>query len=729
MPNKLVTLQQNESIANAVISKVKNKGYALATDIAPVETSPTTSAHATGDLIIYNGELYKAKTDIAVGATLTVNTNIEATTVADSIETGGSGITVDDALSTISTNPVQNKVITQTINDITKMLFPKLTITSRANASYTATCNGKEIAGTIGSNGTAETYLSELGTWTVTVSDSHGTKSATVSASSMGTAYSATITFATLTVTSDTGNTITATNGNYTVSGTATGGTCNLELGVGTWSLTATDGTLSVSDSVTINTSTTTTSKTLKFPTLTVTSDSGNSISATDGTRTVTGTATGGSCVLKVIPGTWTVTTTNGTVSATSASTSVSAHSTNYNVSILLPYITLTGDVGNTVTATKGTTVVSGTVTSGGTCVLKVEVGTWTVKSTSSSNSNIYVSDTVSVSTNGINYPITMKLPTITVTTAASASVSATKSGVTVSGTANSSGVCVLKVAVGTWSVSATSGGSTKTSSATLSAHSTNVNVSIEFLNAWQVIQQKVRNGTAATEYPVGTQLQVTKGNTTLTFDVVAHDVATPTDTTKTHSMTLVLHDLLPDYMMFDNAEPNNSDSNRKSYGNNRYSVSNIRQWLNSSGAAGSWYSNQHTADAAPDYASTKAGFMNDIDSDFLGVIGQTKIRVAKNTVTDGGGYEDINDKFYLPSTTEVGLANENNIAEGALFPYFDSNNKRIKSKAGGSAYDWWLRTPYSGNSYYARGVNAGGSRSNGFAYFAYGVAPACNII
>ena len=37
----------------------------------------------------------------------------------------------------------------------------------------------------------------------------------------------------------------------------------------------------------------------------------------------------------------------------------------------------------------------------------------------------------------------------------------------------------------------------------------------------------------------------------------------------------------------FDAIEGSNSDSNRKSYGNNNYAVSNIRQWLNSDAVAG----------------------------------------------------------------------------------------------------------------------------------------------
>ena len=47
--------------------------------LAPVETSPATAAHAAGDLLIYNGTLYRATADIAIGDTLTVGTNISAT--------------------------------------------------------------------------------------------------------------------------------------------------------------------------------------------------------------------------------------------------------------------------------------------------------------------------------------------------------------------------------------------------------------------------------------------------------------------------------------------------------------------------------------------------------------------------------------------------------------------------------------------------------------------------
>ena len=48
----------------------------------------------------------------------------------------------------------------------------------------------------------------------------------------------------------------------------------------------------------------------------------------------------------------------------------------------------------------------------------------------------------------------------------------------------------------------------------------------------------------------------------------------------------------------FDAIESGNSNSDRRNYGNNRWTLSNVRQWLNSQAAAGKWYSAQHGADA-----------------------------------------------------------------------------------------------------------------------------------
>ena len=198
----------------------------------------------------------------------------------------------------------------------------------------------------------------------------------------------------------------------------------------------------------------------------------------------------------------------------------------------------------------------------------------------------------------------------------------------------------------------------------------------------------------------------------------------------------------------FDAKEPSNSNSDRRSYGNNRYSVSNIDKWLNS--AAASWYAAQHGADAPPTAANcwnnhnpydTEAGFLANFEADFRNAILNSTIRVAKNTATDGGGYEDIVRQVFLLSNTNVGLSNENGVAEGSLWSYFNSASRRqcyptaeavskstyTSSSLSASQYWWWwLRTPNASNAYYARGVYTDGSLSSGGACRGYrGVRPA----
>ena len=135
------------------------------------------------------------------------------------------------------------------------------------------------------------------------------------------------------------------------------------------------------------------------------------------------------------------------------------------------------------------------------------------------------------------------------------------------------------------------------------------------------------------------------------------------------NSVTLLTERII-DVRGFDAKEPSNSDSNRKSYGNNRYKDSNLRQWLNKSGYP--WFSKTHTADEPPTDAGmsqptgydTKQGFLSSFTQEELNAILDTTLTVAKNTVTDGGGTETVVDKVFLLSNTEVGLANEPGGAE-----------------------------------------------------------------
>ena len=226
------------------------------------------------------------------------------------------------------------------------------------------------------------------------------------------------------------------------------------------------------------------------------------------------------------------------------------------------------------------------------------------------------------------------------------------------------------------------------------------------------------------------------------------------------NSVTL-LTDKFIDLRGFDAREPANADADRASYGNNRYRSSNLRQWLNSGGAANTWWVaqnltdgvlNTNNKDATPADAGMVQptgyddiqGFMNNFTAPELTKMLDTTLTVAKNTITDGGASEVVTDKVFLLSNTEVGLANENSIVEGSLFSIFAADANRIaymtdqgfvntlsasKPATVGTAWYWWLRTPHSSFSYYVRVIPGNGTLSNDNAYNGYhGVRPALNL-
>ena len=174
--------------------------------------------------------------------------------------------------------------------------------------------------------------------------------------------------------------------------------------------------------------------------------------------------------------------------------------------------------------------------------------------------------------------------------------------------------------------------------------------------------------------------------------------------------------------------------------GNNRYSQSAMRQYLNSNAAAGSVWTPKNVWDRAPSWATTTAGFLNGMDEDFLSVIGEVTKRTALNTVSDGGGYEDTIEKFFLLSRSEVYGGNEVTGGEGAAYPYYSdysdlgsagtgNDSNRIKYRSGSAQY-WWLRSPDAGGAGGVRSVGAAGSVTSYLAIsLSNGVAPACCII
>ena len=170
------------------------------------------------------------------------------------------------------------------------------------------------------------------------------------------------------------------------------------------------------------------------------------------------------------------------------------------------------------------------------------------------------------------------------------------------------------------------------------------------------------------------------------------------------------------DLRCFDAKEPNSSETNRQVNGNNNWAVSNIRAWLNSRAAAGAWYTgsdqaptNDHVT-AGTGYAD-RPGFLESFSDKEYSSILDTTIRVVLPTYDKTGNnlYQDVTDKVFLPSVTEIGLEAENSIPEGTNWGYYKDYVSRMttvapqayantlsnpKPSTVNTGWYWWLRTP-----------------------------------
>lgn len=227
-----------------------------------------------------------------------------------------------------------------------------------------------------------------------------------------------------------------------------------------------------------------------------------------------------------------------------------------------------------------------------------------------------------------------------------------------------------------------------------------------------QTVQVEIPAGQLLSSLASGTKVKLGKWNNTNLQWKVARDASD-------QSIRLVLEPTSVSLLgnkMWDNKEPSNSDSNRRSYGNNRYIYSNIHQWLNATRATG-WYTAQHSTDAAPDYSS-QAGFLSGWSENHIAALDRATLTVSRSS-TDGGGTETFVSGVALMSTTELGL--ESGTGNGRL-DIFNSNGDR----ATGSVY--WARTPSPSSSDGVGHVGTTGTLyTDGTANSARGVRPLCS--
>ncbi|MDO4943718.1 MAG: DUF6273 domain-containing protein [Ruminococcus sp.] len=178
----------------------------------------------------------------------------------------------------------------------------------------------------------------------------------------------------------------------------------------------------------------------------------------------------------------------------------------------------------------------------------------------------------------------------------------------------------------------------------------------------------------------------------------------------------------------------------RARFGSNNWLKSDMRQRINSDAAVGADEWERKTKySRKPVWNNSNTGFLRGIDADFLCVIGKVKKVTARNTVTDGGGYDTSDELMFLLSRSEVYGGKENNIEQGAAYPYYSENSdlsaagtgsdaNRIK-ELDGTAQPWRLRSPVAVGASTTRHVGASGVVGSFNAYNTLGLAPACSII
>ena len=198
------------------------------------------------------------------------------------------------------------------------------------------------------------------------------------------------------------------------------------------------------------------------------------------------------------------------------------------------------------------------------------------------------------------------------------------------------------------------------------------------------------------------------------------------------------------------NAHRTNGNLNaisRVVYGSGRWKESAIRQWLNSSAAAGAWWTAQNGWDRPPSEAASLRGFLAGYGDDFLDILQEVDVVTALNTQEGfAEETETTQDKIYLPCLENWYIAPEK-AGEGNEWAYY----KTLAQEAGltgkfqrystyeilkkyrvddtTSAAYVWLRSCNRGSAYGAWLVRSSGIVSSNYAYSANRGCPACKIL
>lgn len=181
--------------------------------------------------------------------------------------------------------------------------------------------------------------------------------------------------------------------------------------------------------------------------------------------------------------------------------------------------------------------------------------------------------------------------------------------------------------------------------------------------------------------------------------------------------------------------------THRIRYGSNNYNESAIRQWMNSDGAAGTFWVSKTNYDRPPSWNASLNGFLYGMDKSFVDIVGNVKKLTALNTLTDNtdASFVETDEKFFLFSNDELYFATENGVDQGEPYAYYENYSTLAAAGSGadsnrtkylnGTARYYWMRSPTPWNAHGVRHVNPDGSLYTNTANISYGAAPACCIV
>ena len=179
----------------------------------------------------------------------------------------------------------------------------------------------------------------------------------------------------------------------------------------------------------------------------------------------------------------------------------------------------------------------------------------------------------------------------------------------------------------------------------------------------------------------------------------------------------------------------------RVALGHNRWKYSNLRQWLNATGAKNTWWTQQEKWDVKPGEAETIDGFLYGYSEDVYRYFKPIKVVTVACNI-DGNAEDVTYDRVFLSSLEQMYCVPQFSGKEGSYWEYYkrllgrtspaptSATYARLIKYALGttSAQYCFRRSAYRYGATNVWFVNASGFVSTGYAYYAYRCAPSVFI-